>query len=139
MSKFDFRFLMAVMICLLYPESSIVCCDSEKKDKERIIKFKNGSILAVEHMPAKEITSQMPLTILHNKDGTVDYYFDEEKFNEVVNPFSAESFSNDNTRKRWMRWSRNFPTMIGVRPRKRSKNKLIQKILIRLFGYEVMD
>lgn len=29
--------------------------------------------------------------------------------------------------------------MLGVRPRKRSKNKLIQKILIKLFGYEVMD
>ncbi len=90
MSKFDFRFLMAVMKCLLYPESSIVCCDSEKKDKERIIKFKNGSILAVEHMPSKEITSQMPLTILHNKDGTVDYYFNEEKFNEAVKPFMSQ-------------------------------------------------
>lgn len=87
MSKFDFRFLIAVMRCLLYPKSSIVCCDSKQKDKERIIRFKNGSILAVEHMPAKEITSQMLLTTLHNKDGTVDYYFDEAKFDEVVSPF----------------------------------------------------
>lgn len=139
MSKFDSRFLMAVIRCLLYSETSVVCCDSKQKDKERIIRFKNGSILAVEHMPTEEITSAMHLTTLHNKDGTVDYYFDEEKFNEVVSPFRRNLFSNDNTRKRWARWSRSFPTMIGVRPRKRSKNKLIQKILIKLFGYEVMD
>lgn len=90
MSKFDLRFLMAVMKCLLYPESSIVCCDSKQKDKEQIIRFKNGSILVVEHMPAKEIASQMPLTTLHNKDGTVDYYFNEEKFNEAVKPFMSQ-------------------------------------------------
>lgn len=90
MLKFDFRFLMAVMKCLLYPESFIVCCNSKQKDKERVIRFKNGSILAVGHMPDREITSQMSLTTLHNKDGTVDYYFDEEKFNEVVKPFMSQ-------------------------------------------------
>ena len=52
-TKFDLRFLIAVMKCLLYPETSIVCCDSKQKDEGQIIKFKNGSILVVEHMLSK--------------------------------------------------------------------------------------
>ena len=53
MSKFNLRFLIAVMKCLLYPESSVVCCDSKQKDEGQIIKFKNGSILVVEHILSK--------------------------------------------------------------------------------------
>lgn len=99
MSKFNFTVLLAVVKTLystITKKNTHALLISEKNKKDTVINFKNGSSITLLPKIGDSVRGKRAMLYpLYNNDGTVDYYFDKKKFDEVFMPFCPKKENDD--------------------------------------------